>query len=116
MSIPANQQELLLALADSKHKIVAVLPPEHTLDVSVPDNCRAIMLAPLDTVCCAEALVDVLSGEFSPSGKLACTVYTETHKQYVKRKTDVMRDGLKIGGFIGYRYYDTAGESMDFPF
>ena len=116
MSIPANQQELLLALSDNKQKIVAVLPPEHTLDVSMPDNCRAILLAPLDTAFCAEALVGVLSGEFSPSGKLASTVYTETHKQYVKRKTDIMRDGLKTGVFIGYRYYDTAGESVEFPF
>ena len=116
LSIPANQQELLIALAEHKNKIVAILPPEHTLDISLPDNCRAIMLASLDTVYGAEALASILSGECSPSGKLASTVYTETHKHYLKRKTEVLRDGLKTGVFIGYRYYDTAGETVEFPF
>lgn len=116
LTIPANQQELLCRLSEYKEKIIAILPPEHTPDVSLPDNCEAIMLAPLETKYSAEALVGVLMGEHSPSGKLASTVYSDTTHRYVKRKTEVERDKMKTGIFIGYRYYDTAGEDVGFPF
>lgn len=116
LSIPANQQQLLLRLSKVTKNIVAILPPDRCPDVSLPNNCRAIMLAPLGTRYSAEALVDILTGKYSPCGKLASTLYANTDKRYVERRGLIERDGLKVGSLVGYRYYDTAGTQIKFPF
>lgn len=116
LSIPANQQQLLLRLSKVTKNIVAILPPDRCPDVSLPNNCRAIMLAPLGTKYSADALVDILTGKYSPCGKLASTLYTNTDNRYVERRGLIERDGLKVGSFVGYRYYDTAETQVKFPF
>lgn len=116
ISIPANQQALLDQLAASKQKVIAILPPEGCPDVAIPENCAALLLSPLDSKYSAQALCDVLTGVVSPSGKLASTVYCRTEDLYIRHKTYKVRDGLKTGSFIGYRYYDTAQDYPLFPF
>ena len=116
LSIPANQQLLLLSLSKFTSNIVVIVPPDRCPDVSLPDSCRAIMLAPLETRYSASALVDIITGKYSPCGKLASTLYTNTDKRYVERRGLMERDGLKIGSFVGYRYYETAGMQMEFSF
>ncbi|MBQ4141407.1 MAG: glycoside hydrolase family 3 C-terminal domain-containing protein [Clostridia bacterium] len=116
ISLPANQLELLDRLASQKGKIVAILPPEHTPDIAMPENCSAILLAPLDTEYSARAIAEIVAGEANPSGKLASTLYTNTEKCYSDYKTRRMRDGIRVGPFIGYRYYDTVGDYPLFPF
>lgn len=116
ISIPANQQELLDRLSEYRNKTVAILPSDHSSDIGFPENCAAILLAPFKTKTAAKSLANILSGKVSPSGKIASTVYTNTDDHYVKYKTRRVRDGMKVGPFIGYRYYDTSGESQEFPF
>lgn len=116
ISIPANQQELLDRLSASRDKIVAILPPDHSPDIALPENCAAMLLAPLKAEAAAKSLANLLSGKVSPSGKLSSTVYTDTEDLYIKYKTRRCRDGMKVGPFIGYRNYDTSGESQEFPF
>ncbi|MBQ8409091.1 MAG: glycoside hydrolase family 3 C-terminal domain-containing protein [Clostridia bacterium] len=116
ISIPANQQELLDRLGGCKSKVVAILPPECCPDVSIPESCAAILLSPLNTKLSASVLCEILSGETNPSGKLASTVYCHTEALYSEYKTYKIRDGLKTGPFIGYRYYDTAGTLPGFSF
>jgi hypothetical protein len=55
-------------------------------------------------------------GAFNPSGRLASSVYYNAEKVYVTRKTGTEHDGLKIGNFLGYRYYDTSKEFSGYPF
>lgn len=116
ISIPANQQHLLDRLQEQKKKVIAILPPELCPDVGLPENCSAILLSPLGTKYSAQALSEILSGEISPSGRLASTVYCHTEELYQRYKTNRVRDGMKTGPFIGYRYYDTAGDPHPFPF
>ncbi|MGM9643473.1 MAG: glycoside hydrolase family 3 C-terminal domain-containing protein [Eubacteriales bacterium] len=116
ISIPANQQELLSKLSALRHKIVAITPPEACVDIVLTDNCAAIMQLPIDLADSASALAMLISGDFNPCGKLASTVYTNTDREYIKYKTCRERDGIKTASFIGYRYYDTAGEGKEFPF
>ncbi len=116
VSIPANQQELLLNLGKVKQKVIAIIPPEISTDIVLPDNCSAILMAPIDLRFSADALSMVLSGEFNPCGKLSNTVYTNTEKKYIKYKTARIRDNLKAGVFLGYRYYDSSGDEIRFPF
>ena len=116
ISIPANQQELLSKLEYERNKTVAVMPPESCIDVVIPQNCAAILYAPLGLTDSACALSMVLSGEFNPCGKLASTAYLRTDERYIKYKTYHERDKIKTGPFIGYRYYDIDGSPVQFPF
>ncbi len=116
ISLPANQQALLDRLEPYKNKIIAVMPAEAPADIALPGNCAAILLAPFGTKCSADVLVKTLNGTLNPSGKLACTVYTDSDALYRQYRTHRKRDGLKQGTLIGYRYYDTAREKIAFPF
>ena len=116
ISLPANQMALLDCLGEFKNKIVAVMPSEAPADIGVAENCSAILLTPFQTKFNARVLAETLHGTLNPSGKLACTVYSDSDALYRQYKTYRKRDGLKQGAFIGYRYYDTAKEKIAFPF
>jgi len=114
VSVPANQQMLLDNLAPYKDKVVAILPS--AADIGVYENTSAILLEAFDVKYGAQVLTEILSGDVSPSGRLANTLYTETEKKYVEYKTRRVRDGMKVGPFTGYRYYCTSGDKTEFPF
>ncbi len=116
LSIPANQKRLLEALATEKRKIVAILPSDTPVDVGYSNNCAAILLSPIKTRFCANALRNILSGKVSPSGKLANSLYFDAEQRYLDFKTRRVRDKLCVGPFIGYRYYDHAERFDGFPF
>lgn len=116
LSVPANQKRLLEALGEAKNKIVAVLPSDTPLDIGYPENCSAMLMAPIKTRFCAKALQNILSGKVSPSGKLANSLYFDAEQRYLDFKTRRVRDGLGVGPFIGYRYYDCAEGFEGFPF
>jgi beta-glucosidase len=66
----------------------------------------------------ARALLRVLSGDVNPSGKLAETyplAYADTpsYRHFPGREATVE---YREGPFIGYRYFDTAGVPVLFPF
>ena len=116
ISLPANQQALLDQLENCKRKVIAILPPEGCPDIMLPENCSAIVLAPLDTKFSATALADVLCGKTGPAGKLASTLYCRSDELFTQHLSYKFRDGLKTGSFVGYRYYDTAQTPPVFPF
>ena len=116
LSICANQKRLLDALEAESGKIIIVLPADSPLDVGYPENCGAIVMAPIKTKFCAIALRNVLVGKVSPSGKLANSIYFDTEQRYLDYKTRRMRDKLRVGPFIGYRYYDSSEGFAGFPF
>ncbi len=116
LSIPANQKRLLEALETENKKIIAILPSDTPLDVGYPENCSAMVMAPIKTKFCAKALQNILSGKVSPSGKLANSLYFDTEQRYLDYKTRRVRDKLCVGPFIGYRYYDYEEEFDGFPF
>ncbi len=116
LAIPANQQELLDRLGELRERVVAVLPADHAEDLCIPEHCAAILLAPTKVACGAQALSKILMGMSCPGGRLANTLYCNTERCYAKYKTYRERDGLRVGGFIGYRYYDIAEDTPHFPF
>ncbi len=116
ISLPANQMALLDCLGEYKSKVIAVMPADAPADIGIPENCEAILLAPFGTKFSARVLAETLKGTLNPSGKLACTVYSDSDALYRQYKTHRKRDGLKQGTLIGYRYYDTATEPVAFPF
>ena len=113
--LPPDQLRLLDSLASTNKRIVAVLSSSHTPDVEFAVQTDALLLAPMDTVCSAEAIVRILSGEYNPTGRLASTLYAGSDVAFSKRRY-YLNSGMKVGPFVGYRYYDTAEMNLGYPF
>lgn len=67
------------------------------------------------------AFADLISGKVSPSGKLTDTwakSYSDVPcgEVYSYRAEDVRRQVYKEGIYVGYRYYDTYGVPVRYPF
>ena len=116
ISIPANQTELLAKLGQFADKIIIVINSGSNIDIGDPQKYGAVLMSPITLDSCAGVLSQVLSGRINPSGKLANTLYCDTENLYKRHLIHKHRDSLKTGPFIGYRYYDTAGEKQSFPF
>ncbi|MCL2061653.1 MAG: glycoside hydrolase family 3 C-terminal domain-containing protein [Firmicutes bacterium] len=118
MRLPQNQRDLLKALKATGKKVIAVIAAGAAIEVDFDDDCNAILHGYLGGQAGAGAMLNVLTGKVSPSGKLAETypvVYTDcpsaTNFPGVYRNVEY-REGI----FVGYRYYETAGERVKYPF
>ncbi|WP_405097238.1 glycoside hydrolase family 3 C-terminal domain-containing protein [Oceanobacillus sp. FSL H7-0719] len=118
MKIPDNQVQLLHALHKVNPNIVAVLSSGAVVEMPWISKVKGLVHGYLSGQAGAKAILRVLTGEVNPSGKLAETYplhYKDTpsyHHFPGKEVSVEHREGL----FIGYRYYDTAGVNVRFPF
>ncbi len=113
-ALSANRIEILSKINGTKGKTVAVCL-NRALDLDIDGVCDAIMLATLNGRESESALSRLLLGYASPTGKLAKTVYRDRTAYYgdiIKKD----RASDKIGRFLGYRLYDTAGIEECYPF
>lgn len=116
LELPANQVALATALAKFGKKIIAVVSSALSFDIAPVENFGALLLLTLGTKFSADAVADILSGEFNPSGRLANTLYRNTEESFKKQRQYRLSGNVKSGPFVGYRYYDTAGLNVGFPF
>ena len=114
--LPANQIATLDKIHQMGKKIIAVVSSSHSIDVTFADKVDALILAPLNTKEGIEAVIDVLVGKVSPSGKLAYSLYENTDNILTKQKYYLDMPNAKVGTFIGYRYYDSANYKVAYPF
>lgn len=118
LKLPPVLEDIILNTAAANENLVVVLEAGSAIDVSAwIDNVKALVYAPFIGEAAQEAIADVLTGKVNPSGKLAETfplcledTYVGNHlgNGFWERYTD--------GVFVGYRYYDTAGLEVAFPF
>ena len=118
MKLADNQIELLQAVEQANPNTVVVLNAGASLETPWLAHCRALVYGALGGQAGAGAMVDVLTGKVNPSGKLAETwanAYEETPARdnfAGAGRTVQYREGL----YVGYRYYQTAGVPVAFPF
>lgn len=118
MRVPENQIALLEAISDVNQHIVGVLSAGSPIEMPWQEKCGAILHGYLNGQAGAGAVLDLLTGKANPSGRLNETYpirYEDTPaaRYYPSReKTSEYREGL----YVGYRYYDTAGVKVQFPF
>ncbi|MBB6479843.1 beta-glucosidase family protein [Spirochaeta isovalerica] len=118
MSLPANQIDLLEAVYEVNSSIVVCLSSGSAIEMPWIGKVKGLLHGYLGGQAGARAILRVLSGDVNPSGKLAET--------YPLKYEDVPSAGNFPGRevtaeyreslFIGYRYYDTAGIAVLFPF
>lgn len=118
MQINSNQIELLKKLAEEGKKIVGILSGGSAIEMPWEKTCKAILHSYLGGEGSAEAILQILTGKCTPSAKLAETYpmqYEDTPAYYyypaVERNSEY-RESL----FVGYRYYETAGIPVRYPF
>lgn len=118
MSMPANQNALIEAVAAVQPNTVVVLHGGSCMELPWLDKVSAILLVHLGGQRVGEAAVRLLYGEANPSGKLAETWPLKlsdnpSHLNFPGEEGVVeYREGI----FVGYRYYDKKQMDVLFPF
>lgn len=118
MKLADNQIKLLQAVQQANPNTVVIVSAGASLETPWLAHCRALVYGALGGQAGAGAMVDVLTGKINPSGKLAET-WANTHADTPAKdnfagagRTVQYREGL----YVGYRYYQTAGVPVAFPF
>ena len=118
MRIPQVQVDVLRAMAKVNSNIVGVISAGSAIEMEWEDSLKAILHGYLTGQAGAGAMLDLLTGRVNPSGKLAETypmVYEDTPSQPyypAKERNSDYREAL----FVGYRYFDTFGKEVRYPF
>ena len=118
MRLPDNQIALIEELAKANPHIVAVLSCGSAVEMPWLDKCEALVYGGLGGEAAASAMLNVLSGQVNPGGKLAETFPLEYNKTPVSRyypgneATSEYREGI----YVGYRYFTSAAKPVRFPF
>ena len=116
LHLPANQIAALQKIHSLGKKIIAVVSSDISFDVTFDKLVDALIVAPLNTKACAEAVIDIIMGKLSPSGKLANALYRDTELVNKKQRYYLSLPNSRVGTFIGYRYYDSAEYGPAYPF
>ena len=118
MKLADNQIALLKAVQQANPNTVVVLNAGSSLETPWLTHCRAVVYGALGGQAGAGAVLDVLTGKLNPCGKLAET-WTNRYEDTPAKdnfagagRTVQYREGL----YVGYRYYQTAGVPVAFPF
>ena len=118
LELPENQTALLAALARVNPNIVLVLSGGAPFKMPESKLFRAAIHGYLAGQAGSGAMADALTGIVNPSGKLSESwplklEDTPCHNYYPGlMRTCEYREGL----YVGYRYYDTAGIIVRYPF
>ena len=118
MKMPESQIRLLKKIAKVNKNIVVIMAAGSAVEMPWLGACRALVHGYLCGQAGAKAILRVIMGEVNPSGKLSETYplrYEDVpSKPYfpAKERTAEYREGL----YVGYRYFETAGVPVLFPF
>ena len=116
--MPEGHIELIEKLSEVNENVIVVLMCGSAIEVPWIDRVSAVLYAGLPGEAGGEAIADILYGKVNPSGKLAESwpmVYEDCIcKEYYGKphKNAQYREGI----YVGYRYYETAGIEVRFPF
>lgn len=118
MEMPGNHDALIEAIAEVADKVIVVL--QNGAPVAMPwlEKVDAVVEAYLGGQAGGPAIIDVLFGDVNPSGRLAETFPISLSDDLATRwfgmgpKTVEYRESI----YVGYRYFDSAGVAVQFPF
>ena len=117
MGLPSNQVRLIDALLKAGKKVVLVLFGGSPIELPFFDECAAVLDMYLPGQAGGEAVLDLILGKASPSGHLGET-WPLSYKDvpfgndFGKHVNEIYRESI----YVGYRYYESAGLAVRFPF
>lgn len=118
LRIPQNMVDVLEAMAKVNPNIVGVLSAGSAIEMEWDVHVKGLLHSYLAGQAGAGAIMDLLTGRENPSGKLAESYPekledTPAYRYYPAKERDSQ---YREGVFVGYRYYDTAGVPVHYPF
>ncbi|MDN4483014.1 glycoside hydrolase family 3 C-terminal domain-containing protein [Demequina lignilytica] len=118
MRLPANQIGLLDALHREDVPVVVVLSAGSAIEMPWLEQTDALVHGYLGGQAGAEATLNVLTGRVNPSGRLAETypVRLEDNPSHAYYPGLGDASEYREGLYVGYRYYETVGADVLFPF
>ncbi|WP_152393681.1 glycoside hydrolase family 3 C-terminal domain-containing protein [Paenibacillus guangzhouensis] len=118
LRIPANQQQLIEAIAEVQPNIVVVLMNGSAIEMPWIQSVKAVLEGHLGGQALGSAIANLLFGRVNPSGKLAETFPMKLahNPSYLNFPGEGDTVEYKEGLFVGYRYYDTKQIAPLFPF
>lgn len=118
LRLDAGQVEALECISEANPQVVVLLSCGSVVELPWLERCRALVLLGLGGQAGGSAAVDVVTGRVCPSGRLAET--WPLRADDVPGMDDYPATGRRAlyreGPFVGYRYYQTAGVPLAFPF
>ena len=116
MTMPEGHIRLIEAVAAANPHTVVVLFCGSAVEMPWLDKVKAVLYMGLPGQAGGAAAASLLTGKANPSGKLTETwplTYADVpSRDTFGKKTTHYKEGL----YAGYRYYDTAGKAVRFPF
>lgn len=117
LSLPSEQISAYKSIRATFRKVVAVVISGSVVDYEPIFSADAILYVPYGGEGMPKAIMEVLTGNFCPSGKLSETIpisYNDvpTSTDFGDKFTLLYRESV----FVGYRYYDKANVPVRFPF
>lgn len=118
MELSKGQQALIEQVCQVNANVVLVLSGGSPFVMPARNTYRAAIHGYLGGQAGALAMVDALIGRVNPSGKLNETwpVRLEDNPSYPYYPSKERTAEHREGPFIGYRYYDTVGKQVRYPF
>ncbi|MCD8367564.1 MAG: glycoside hydrolase family 3 C-terminal domain-containing protein [Clostridiales bacterium] len=118
MRLPQSQISLIHAVSKVNANVVAVMSAGSAVEMPWLNECKALIHGYLCGQAGASAVLKAIMGEVNPSGKLSESYpleYSDTPSAPyfpAKERTVEYRESL----YVGYRYFETAGVPVLFPF
>jgi len=118
MKLPEGHNKLIETISEVNENVIVVLLGGSCVELPWLKKVKAVLYMGLSGQAGAGAALKLISGEKSPSGKLAetwpvCYEDVVTSDFYLDESRDAQyREGL----YVGYRYYDKADVTVRFPF
>lgn len=118
LSLPVSHDALIEAVAEANPNVVVVLNNGGPVAMPWIEQVPAVIEAYLGGQAGGSAVAQVLLGEVNPSGKLAETfpLRWEDHPAHAFFPGGPRTVEYRESVYVGYRYYDSAGKDVLFPF
>ena len=118
IALPENQNHLLAEIVKVNPNVVVVLENGSVVEMPWADQVPAIVETYLAGEAVGEATWDILTGKVNPSGKLSETfpIKLADNPTYLTFDASKKEENYHEGIFVGYRYYDSKGVPVRFPF
>ncbi len=118
MKMPAGHMEMIERMAAVNENVIVVLLCGSAVELPWIDKVKAVLYAGLPGEAGGEAIVNLLFGKVNPSGKLAET-WPISYEDCICKDYygEPCKDAqYRESVYVGYRYYETAGVKVRFPF
>ncbi|KAG4105832.1 beta-glucosidase [Neocallimastix lanati (nom. inval.)] len=111
-----TERKMILDLAKGFKKFILVLNTGGAVDLSGIDEVENILVLSQLGVNTSKTLVDIITGDKYPSGKLATTWTKFEDYQTIGNMAQIDDTDYKEGIYVGYRYFDSENIDVMYPF